>query len=334
MIESLQSLAPGSRELLDSRLKGLGDRSALVRKSSASLRNDPPDVALITALGTALGDEAEEVREQAARSLCEGYLLQPGVISTLITSLQEERRRGAVFEALDEHFKETQVAADYNRVRGGLVATLESAKAALRKAASDADVELSTRAVRLLGRLAAIASLTRAEPELNALVPVVQILIRTLDHPAPKVRQEVLASLPRVSLLRSFIVGAVLERLNSPTATEEDRHGAFAVLAGQAQAVDSDPRLREALVPSIPLLIKALSSGDVRIREDSVQVLGYLGPPALHAEESLRLLASGDPQENVRKRAGDAIKAINGLARMPAPPRAGTAGMNLMRLGD
>ena len=110
--------------------------------------------------------------------------------------------------------------------------------------------------------------------------------------------------------------------------SEDDRKAAIDVLSAQAEHASSDPRLREAFDPAIPLLIKELDATGPETRQAAIQArAGYLGGEAKSAEESLRRLVRNDPLPDVRTVAKDALAAINGTSKMPPPARRGEGGM-------
>jgi len=82
-LEALEAIAPGSLPVLDAHRNALHDSDSQVRKTAVTFRRVPTDDSWVAALGSALGDQADDVRLAAGRSLVVMLFEHPAVIPTL-----------------------------------------------------------------------------------------------------------------------------------------------------------------------------------------------------------------------------------------------------------
>jgi len=228
--------------------------------------------------------------------------------------------------ALDEHLEKTTDTADFGRVRGDLArlqVTLGAAIPALRDALTLKNEELVARVFSLLGRIVAFSRLSRNAELQKAIEPALETYLQGLNDSSPEIRQEVLARLDAIPIRRADIALALIKYLERSDQPDEDRQAAVTALAAQAVFADSTPGLHDVLKPGVAVLAGALNSPETRVRDAAVRALGHIGSEARSAEETLRRLARNDPHPTIRKEAEDAIKAINGIAKMPPPPSPG-----------
>ena len=179
----------------------------------------------------------------------------------------------------------------------------------------------------LLGRIVAFARMTQDQGLREAIEPALLGCLKGLESGDRETRTKLLHRLGTIPILRAEIVLSVVRMLGMAEISEDDRKAAIDVLSAQAEHASSDPRLREAFDPAIPLLIKELDVTGPETRQAAIQALGYLGGEARSAEESLRRLVRNDPLPDVRKVAKDALAAINGTAKMPPPARRSEGGI-------
>jgi HEAT repeat protein len=321
IIESLETIAPGTRPVIDAHLNALHDPDPLVRKAAATFQRVPADESLIAALESTLGDVNDQVRLAAAGSLSGILFENPTVVPALVKAVGDETQRKAVLQSLDEHLEKVTNRADFARVRenlSGLQTTLGLAIPALRDALNIKNDEVSIRVTELLGRIVAFSHLSRDQGLQKAIAPALETFLLGLESSNPEVCQEVLAGLDEVPIRRADIVSALLRYLQRSDQTEEDHQAALLTLAAQTAFAESDSGLREGLKPAVPILLKALDSPVSEVRQTAVEALGHLGSDAKTAEETLRGLARNDPQPNVRKAAAKAVQAISGAPRKPA----------------
>ena len=126
-LDTLETIAPGTRAVLDAHLSALHDPDPQVRKAAARFRRVPGDDSLVSALTAALADPSDQVRLAAALSLSEIMFENPTVIPALVKAMGNDTQRKAILQALGEHLEKTSERADFGRVRGnlpGLRATL------------------------------------------------------------------------------------------------------------------------------------------------------------------------------------------------------------------
>jgi len=328
-LEALEAIAPGSPVVLDAHRNALHDPDSRVRKTALTFRKVQADDSWVAALGSALGDPAEEVRLAAGHSLVTILFEHPAVIPTLVKALGDDKQCKAVQDALDEHFEKTRDTADFGRVRrdvARLQATLGGAIPALRDALTLKHEEIIPRIYTLLGRIVAFARLSRSPELRKAIEPALETYLQGLNDSSPEIRQEVLAQLDAIPIRRGDIAAALIKYLERSDLADEDRQTAVNALAAQAVFVDSTPGMLDVLKPGIALLAKALDSPEAEVREAAARALGYIGNEARTTEAALHRLAGNDSKAAVRKTAENAIKAINGIAKMPPPPSPGGMG--------
>merc|ERR1712064_210480 len=63
-------------------------------------------------------------------------------------------------------------------------------------------------------------------------------------------------------------------------------------------------QLRRQVVPTVPTLIKAIGSENVRTRNAAIKALGSFGDKAMEAVPALEKVAIEDPEEQIQKAAG------------------------------
>ncbi len=330
ILEALETVAPGTRQVLDAHVEALKDRDPRVREAAAHFGRVPTDDAVLAALKSALDDDSEPVRAAASRSLCEIMFLKPQVIPTLIQALGESAQCQNVATALDEHLQQVSDRAEFGRLRGdltGLRATLASAVPALQKAVTSDGAERRARAFEILGRITAFSDLNRDAELLKAIEPAIGPYLVGLESDDPGVRRGVLGRLGSIGIHRARIVGLLLGELARPGLNEDDRQAALAALAAQATHAGGDSELHTALLPAIPELATALESPAAELRGRAVVALGHIGSAARPALETLRRLAEHDPDAGIRRNAADAVRAVEGTAPMPvSSPRGAGAG--------
>jgi HEAT repeat protein len=317
ILETLEAIAPGTRPVLDAHKTALRDPEAQVRKAAATFEIVPADESLISALETALGDSSDQVQLAAAGSLSQAMFENALAIPTLVKALGNDTQRKAVLRALDEHLElasDRAVSALRREDISGLRSTLALAIPALRDGLNVKNDEVRIEIYRILGRILGFSRLSRDADFHKAIEPALQPFLDGLDDANPDVRQEVLDRLNSIAIRRSDIVSALLKDLQRSDQSEEDHQRALAALAAQEAFADLDVGLRDTLKPAVSVLAKALDSPTTELRGAAVRALGHIGGEAKQAMETLRKLASQDPQESVRKDAGNAIKAINGTA--------------------
>jgi HEAT repeat protein len=328
-LEALEAIAPGSPAALDAHRSALHDTDSQVRTNAVSFQRVPTDDSWVAALGSALGDPADLVRLAAARSLAAILFEHPAVIPTLTKALGDEKQNKAVQAALLEHLEKTTDMADFGRARGDLArlqVTLGAAIPALRDALKSKNEVRIAQVFSLLGRIVAFSRLSRNLELRKAIEPALETYLQGLDDTSPEIRQEVLARLDAIPIRRTDVASALIKYLERSNLADEDRQTAVAALAAQAAFVDSTPGMLDVLKPGIALLAKALDSPEAEVREAAVRALGYIGNEARTTADMLRRLARNDSEATVRKTAESAIKAINGIAKMPPPPGPGGMG--------
>lgn len=333
ILDALEAIAPGSRPALDAHLSALHDQDPQVRKAAAGFRKVPADDSLASALAAALGDPNDDVRLAAAHSLCEIMFENATVIPTLVKALGNSAQREDILKALDEHLEKVSDRSDFGRVRGhlpGLRATLALAIPALEQAMNHKNEEIRTRVFGLLGRIAGFSSLNRDADLQKSIEAAVRPFLGGLDDSNPEIRRGALGRLGAIAIRRADIVPALLKVLERPDLSEEDQQTALAGLAAHAAYADSDTALRDALKPALPYLVKRLESGQTEIRRAAIQALGHMGGEAKSAEAALRRLVDSDPQTEIRRDAENAVKAIQGIAKMP-PARGPTSASSRSR---
>jgi HEAT repeat protein len=312
-------------------MNALHDPDPVVRKAAATFRWVPRDESVLPALERALGDPSDEVRRAVAGSLTETLSESLIVVPTLVKALHNDKQRKAVLDALDHHFeKHPEVITGPRSPRfepTGLRAAVDAAVPALQQALALKNDQITPRTYLLLGRIVSRLAPTRNEDLGKAAELALRTYLQGLNEDNPAIRREVLGrlSIP-IPILRSEIVTALLSLLGRSEQSSQERQLALAALAAQSVGAESDAKLREAVKPAVPLLTESLDSPQQEIREAAIQALGYIGSEARPAEETLRRLAENDPQSTIRKVAADAVKAINGIAKMPLPRRRGTGG--------
>ncbi len=328
ILDALEAIAPGSRPVLDAHLSALHDQDPQVRKAAASFRKVPAEDSVVAALAAALGDPSDQVRLAAAHSLSEIMFENATVIPTLVKALGNSAQREESLKALDEHLEKVSDRSEFGRVRSnlpGLRSTLDQAISALKQALNFKNDEVRTRVFGLLGRIAGFSSLSRDADLQKSIEPALRPFLGGLDDGNPEIRQAVLGRLDSIAVCRADVVAALLKDLQRPDQSDEDHQKAVAALAAQAAFADSDSALRDVLRPALPLLVKGLDSAQTEIRRAAIQALGHMEGEAKSAEEVLRRLAGSDPQAEIRRDAEIAVKAIQGVAKMPparrpAPP--------------
>ncbi len=254
----------------------------------------------------------------AAHSLSEIMFENATVIPSLVKALGKSAQREEILNALDEHLEKISDRADFLRVQRnlpGLRATLDRALPALKEALDVKNDEVRIRVFGLLGRIAGFSSLYLNADLQKSIEPALQPFLAGLDDGNPEIRQEVLGRLDSIAIRRPDIVLALLKDLQRPNQSDEDHQKAVNALTAQAAFADTDSALRDVLEPAIPLLVKGLESDDSEIRRAAIQALGHIG--AKSAEEALRRLVASDPQAEIRGEAENALKAIQGVAKMP-----------------
>ena len=215
---------------------------------AVTFRRVPTDDTWVAALGSALGDPAEEVRLAAGRGLAVILFEHPAVIPGLVKALGDEKQSKAVRAVLDEHFEKTKDAADFGRVRGDLArlqVTLGAAIPALRDARTLKNEELVARVFSLLGRIVTFSRLSRDAELRKAIEPAVETYLEGLDDSSPKIRQEVLARLDAIPIRRSEIASALIKYLERSNLGDADRQTAVTALAAQSGFADSTPGMLE-----------------------------------------------------------------------------------------
>ncbi len=327
ILDALEAMAPGSRAVLDAHLSALHDHDPQVRMAAASFGKVPTDDSLVAALAAALGDPNGQVRLAAAHSLSEIMFENASVIAALAKGMGNNSQYKDILKALDEHLEKVSDRADFGRVRGNLPAlraTLDHAIPALKEALVLKNDDVRTRVFGLLGRIAGFSSF-RGDADLQkSIEPALQPLLGGLDDGNPEIRQAVLGRLDSITLRRPDIVVAILKVFKRSDLSAEEHQTALGALAAQAAHADSDPALREVLKPAIPLLTKGIESGQTEIRRAAIQAVGHMEGEAKSAEGALRRVAASDPQAEIRRDAENAVKAIQGVAKMPPARRSGS----------
>ena len=324
-LEALEAIAPGSPPVLDAHRNAMHDPDSRVRKAAVTFSATPIEDSWVAALGSALGDPADEVRLAAGRSLVAILFEHPAVIPTLVKALGDDKQCKTVQAALDEHLEKTTDTAEFGRVRGDLgklQVTLGAAIPALQDALTLKNEEISGRVFSLLGRIVAFSR--GRNPELRkSIEPALETYLQGLNDSSHEIRQEVLSRIGAVPIRRVAIASALIGYLERSDLADEERQTAVTALAAQAVFADSTPGLHDVLKPGVAVLAKALDSPDAEVRAAAARALGYIGSEARSTEDRLHRLARNDTMATIRKDAEDAIKAINGVAKMPPPPNPG-----------
>ena len=173
----------------------------------------------------------------------------------------------------------------------------------------------------LLGRIVAFSA---RNPELRkSIEPALETYLEGLNDSSHEIRQEVLSRIGAVPIRRAAIASALLGYLERSDLADEERQTAVTGLAAQAVFADSTPGLHDVLKPGVAALAKALDSPHAEVRAAAARALGYIGSEARSTEDRLHRLARNDTMATIRKDAEDAIKAINGVAKMPPSPNPG-----------
>nr|WP_303652874.1 HEAT repeat domain-containing protein [Paludisphaera mucosa] len=182
-----------------------------------------------------------------------------------------------------------------------------------------------------LGRILALAATSREPSDHEAVGPALEPFLRLVAEPASEedadLRGLAVEQLGDAPTRRSEAAGALVKELER----EKDPEARAAVLGAVARLAthaDEDPRLLEVLKPTVAALTTLLGSAKPEDRLAGVYALGHIGPDAKPAESALSRLADNDPRPNVRTAAEEAIKAVQGLAKMPAAPRSGGGAMD------
>ena len=335
MVNALETIAPGSRVALEAHLKTLRDPDADVRVAAATFREMPADESLAAALISALGDPNESVRRAAATALCRIMFSNPLVVPALVKALDDGIRRPAVEAALLEHLEKVSERAEFGRVRGDLPklrTALDAAIPAIRVALGRGVKENTVLLSRLLGRILGFANLSRDEGLLSSIEPALAPYLGGLTSGDPESRSEVLGRLGEISIRRAEVISLLVREIEQGNLPEADYRAAVGGLQAQTAAADSDPGVLAAFRPAIPLLMKALESPRTDIRQAAISAPGMLGKEAVAAEPALERLAASDSQAEIRKEAGEAVKAVRGLTRMPRPRPRSTGGMTRLSL--
>jgi HEAT repeat protein len=325
-LEALEAIAPNEQAVLDAHRNAMPDQDSRVRAAAVSFRRVPADDFWVAALASALGDSGEEVRLEAGRSLTTILFEHPAVIPALVKALGDEVQSKAVRVALGEHLKKTTAAAEFGRISADLPklqGTLGTVIPPLKDALAARNEGPVTEMFSLLGRIVAFARLSRVPELQKAIEPAVDTYLQGLNQSAPEACREVLARLDTIPIRRAEIISALFKHLERSDLTEDDRQTAFAAVSAQAAFVETTPGLLDALKPGLVVLTAALDSPEARIRYAATRALGYMGTEARNAENSLRRLARNDPHPTIRKDAEAALKAVNGIAAMPAPSKSG-----------
>jgi HEAT repeat protein len=158
---------------------------------------------------------------------------------------------------------------------------------ALAKAMRDANARVRRRAARALGDFGSHA------------LPALTVLITGLRDPDTSVRRDAAGSLGRLGpAAQPAVPGLVTLLAETDTRTR--------VVAATA--------LKRIGPVAIPCLVRGLAHTDAELRGRCASVLGYLAPDDPEIAAALRA-AAGDENEEVRRRAGEALEET----RIPAP---------------
>ncbi|AMV36180.1 HEAT repeat domain-containing protein [Planctomyces sp. SH-PL62] len=331
LLDALAAIAPGDPPVVQAHVAALHDPDPGVRATAARYRGLPADDAVIQALARNLADPEDSGRA-AADALASQLFRSPAAVTEVIRALQGETA-GPLVAALDERFATLSPVAESRAFRDdldGFREVLTSAIPPLVEASTTVEAGPNRRAVyAILGRILGLSAISKNDADHEAVGPAVEPFLRVLaDSPESdaELRTLVVDGLGGVPTRRPEAALTLLKELERAKAPE-GRAEVLASLASLATHADDDPALLEAMTPAVPALSTLLESDEADVRLHGVRALGHLGPAALPAEAALKRLAEDDPRPDVRKTAEAAVKAVQGLARMPAaPPRNAGAG--------
>ena len=208
----------------------------------------PLDDAIVSALGTALGDPSDDVRRAVAGSLTAILFESPDVVPTLLRGFRDDAQRIAILAALDQDFERDPDSRGLGHFRNGIAglqAAVVVAIPALRDALELKNDEVTARVFYLLGRIVTFATKSRNEELRKTVEAAVPIYLKGLQQSDPSVRQEVLGQLESTPILRETVAAALLEFVSRTDLPTEDRVAAYAALAAQSTFADSNAGSRE-----------------------------------------------------------------------------------------
>ncbi|WP_165223669.1 HEAT repeat domain-containing protein [Aquisphaera insulae] len=321
LLNAVASISPDSPTGITIILAALSDASPDVRRASVALKSFPATDAIAAALVHALDDGETEIRQGAARALTTLLYRNATVIPALMKAIKDKDRREAIFAALDDHFENTSPSADLGgpaRNPAGSRALVQAAVPPILEALDSKEEGDSRRAILILGRLFGLARGNDADAR-AVLAGAIPRFLAAAESTDQETRQAVLDELGRIAVDRPAVIAMILKELGRSASDSGERTGLFRALSQQARSARTDPAVHAALVPAVPLLIRALDSPTQEVCEAAIAVLQSLGKDAAPAESKLREMSYQHPQPNTRQLAGDAAKEIANPGSLQRP---------------